>query len=394
MSDVIVVGGGFGGLYAAKEAAKHGLAVTLIDANGYQTFQPLLYQAATGLLPQSVIRYELTDVHGVNAITGRVNEIDLHTLTITLVDGRSMSADSLVLATGATVTYFDVTGANEFAYPLYTADDAQRIKGRIHELVKSERAFSVVVVGAGATGIEITGAIGDLIDSVLPNTFPKFDGESVSIHVVDHAAIPLAHMNHESGAYAQRVLAARKVTFHLGSTVSTVSADSLTLVNGTSLRSDLTIWAAGVAVNTPKLMPSQSLGSDGRLIIDAELRLPGYEHVYVIGDASADEKAPLPQLGAVAKQQGMHVGESLGRQHRGKAPRPFTYKDMGEMAMIRHDHAIVEMGSKRREIEGDPAFDMWLGIHAALLPDGDHRRKAIEAWIHEMRTGTSRFLLD
>lgn len=395
--DVLVVGGGFGGLYAAKTAARHGLRVALVDAQGHQTFQPLLYQVASGLLPVEVVDYPLDEAARVEVTQGRVSAVDLDALTVTLEDGTSRSAGSLVLATGTSVTFYDVPGAAEHALPLYRDVDALAIKARLLDLVERggpEGAFEVVVVGAGATGVEITGALGDVVRAVLPRTYPDFRGEQVTIHVVDHAATPLAHMSPRSQSYARRVMDEAGVVFHLSSRVTAVGADGVTLESGDAIRADMVIWAAGVQAQVPAMTPAPATASDGRVAIDPTLRIPGHPRVFCIGDCAADARDPLPQLGSVAKQQGIHVGHSLRRMHRGKDPHPFSYRDLGTMAMLRHDRAVVEAGAKHHEIDGVAAYAMWLGLHAALLPDDHERVEAVHAWIDEATTRRSRFLRD
>jgi NADH dehydrogenase len=390
--DVIVVGGGFGGLYAARTAAKHGLRVALVDADGHQTFQPLLYQVATGLLPVDVIDYPLREVHAVQAVTARVATIDLNACSVATEDGRVLVADRLVIATGAAVNFFGVPGADQHALPLYTDRDAEAIKARIGHLVDSQSAFDVVVVGAGATGVEVTGALGDVIGSVLPRTNPAFRGESVTIHMVDHASAPLAHMSVESQEYARKVLTEQGVVLHLGSSVASVDADGVTLGDGTRIPAGMVVWAGGLTVHLPSMSPSPTTTHGGRLVVDSSLRLPGFPDVYAIGDCAADATSPLPQLGSVAKQQGLHVGESLSLQSKGHEPKAFHYKDMGVMAMLRHDRAVVEAGGRHTQIDGITAYAMWLGLHAVLLPDDRDRLDAVHAWVHEWATDTSRFL--
>lgn len=392
--DLLVVGGGFGGLYAARTAAHHGFSVALVDAQGHQTFQPLLYQVATGQLPIDVVDYPLRLQHGVEAITDRVTGIDLQAGSVTTQGGRTLVGRSLVIATGASVNFFGVPGAAEHALPLYTDTDALAIKHRLQQLVESSKPFDIVVVGAGATGVEITGALSDVVHNVLPRTYPNFDGASVTVHVVDRAKVPLAHMLPASQAYAAKVLSESGVAFHLGQSVASVTATGVGLDDGSDIPAGMVVWAGGLTVNAPTMSPSPERAGDGRITIDETLRIPGHEQVYCIGDCAADASAPLPQLGSVAKQQGIHVAHSVRRQRHGHAPKPFHYRDLGVMAMLRHYAAVVEAGPRHTEITGKPAFAMWLGLHAALLPDDRDRVDAVHDWIHESTTGRLEFITD
>lgn len=393
--EVLIVGGGFGGYYAAHQLTHHGVPVAIVDTSGHQTFQPLLYQAATGLLEPDDLDFPLSSMSGVTSIADRVTDVDLATMTVTTQKGITITTDHLVLATGAQVNFFGVAGAADNALPLYTGDNARAIKSRVQELAFHEAgSIRVVVVGAGATGVEVTGALVDVFGVVLPRTFPQFAGREVDLHLVDHASQPLAAMSEESRNFAEKTLTDAGVTFHLGRSVTQVDPAAVHLDDGTSLDSDITIWAGGLSVGGPTLTPEPERGHGGRLVITHDLRLAGYEAVYCIGDAAADATDPLPQLGSVAKQQGTHVGRSVRRQRKGKEPETFRYRDMGDMAMVRHDRAVVEMGTHHHEVTGTPAYAMWLGLHAYLLPGERNRMETLQVWAHELSTGTSQFLTD
>ena len=390
---VVVVGGGFAGTYAAKELARHGVEVAIIDTNGYQTFQPMLYQAATGITAVSDIEYPLTDIPKVEAIKDTVTSVDLANSNVTLTSGNTIEADYIVVATGATVNFFGTTGAAEFAFPLYTSDDASRIGQRGKELVESGKNFAVAVIGAGATGVEISGAIIDTLYDLYPRTFPDFKRENVTVHIIDRGAAPLAHMSESSQKYATEVLTKADVNLHLGRGVTEVKQDSVTLDDGTVLAADVTIWAGGLSVHLPSIEPAPEVDSHGRVIIDPDLRIAGRTNAYCIGDVSADRKSPLPQLGSVAKQQGIAVAHAIRRQLKGHEPKPFKYEDMGTMAMIRHDAATVDIGTSTHTVNGPVAFTMWLGLHAYLLPGEEHRIQAVRSWAYEQMTGKSKYLL-
>lgn len=390
----VIVGGGFGGYYAAHELAHHHVPVTLIEANGCQTFQPLLYQAATGLIDPADLRFDYSRMKGVTAVTDRVTAVDLDSRTVELAGGGSLTADHLVLATGAGVNFFGVRGAAENAIPLYTGPDAHAIKRRLQHLVEDGHTLRVVIVGAGATGVEITGAISDVVNDLLPRTYPQFHSTNADLHLVDHGAAPLASMAAEGQTFAAETLAEVGVTLHMHRAVTEVAADGVTLDDGTTLAADLVIWAGGLTASGPPLTPEPKRGHGNRITIGKDLRIPGYDSVYCIGDGAADATDPLPQLGSVAKQQGRHVGTNIHRQIGGREPTSFHYRDMGDMAMVRHDAAIVEMGASHHPVTGTIAFGMWLGLHAYLLPGDRHRLDALHTWAHELASGKSHFFAD
>ncbi|MDQ1246089.1 MAG: dehydrogenase FAD-containing subunit, partial [Actinomycetota bacterium] len=347
----------------------------------------------TGIVALDDITFPIADLRGVEAITDTVTEIDCDARMLTLASGGHLSADYIVIATGSQVNFFGVTGAAEHALPLYTAADAARIGQRGRELLNSSAAFAVAVVGAGATGVEVTGAMADVIEDLYPRTFPGFRREQVELHVIDHASAPLAHMSAASQDYAREVLTSAGVTWHLGRSVADVTASDVGLDDGTRVPADMTIWAGGLSVRVPPMTPEPARDGHGRVVIDPDLRLAGQGRVYCIGDAAADAHEPLPQLGSVAKQQGIAVARAIRRQLRHKKPKPFSYTDLGDMAMIRHDAATVELGASHHPVNGELAFAMWLGLHAYLLPGDDHRMEALHAWVHEMMTGKSKYLL-
>ena len=390
--EVVIVGGGFGGVYAARGLAHHGVEVAVVDTNGYQTFQPMLYQAATGIVALDDIKFPIDDLRGVESIVDTVTDIDCANRLLTLASGDHLSANYIVVATGSTVNFFGVAGAAEHAFPLYTAADAERIGSRGRDLFGASSEFSVAVVGAGATGVEITGAIVDVVEDLYPRTFPNFRREQVDLHVIDHGSAPLAHMSTSSQAYAREVLSKAGVQWHLGRSVTEVTATDVALDDGTRVPSAMTIWAGGLSVRVPAVTPEPARDAHGRVVIDPALRIAGQGRVYCIGDAAADGQEPLPQLGSVAKQQGIAVAKAIRRQMRHKKPKPFSYTDLGDMAMIRHDAATVEIGASHHPVNGELAFAMWLGLHAYLLPGDDHRVEALRAWVHEMMTGKSRYL--
>ncbi len=393
--EVLIVGGGFGGYYAAHELSRHKIPVAVIDTRGYQTFQPLLYQAATGLIEPDDLDFHLSEMKRVTSVADTVTAVDVAAPAVSTASGVTVTCDQLVLAPGATVDFFGVTGAADHTFPLYTGADARAIKDRLQSLfLHGDGPVRIAVVGAGATGVEITGALVDVTQEILPRTFPDSPKRSVELNLIDHGTAPLRSMSAESQQTAQTVLTDAGVVFHLGRDVTAVSDQGVTLDDGTSVPSDLTVWAGGLSVQGPQLDPEPTRGHGGRILIDADLRLPGHEGVYCIGDAAADRENPLPQLGSVAKQQGLHAGRSIRRQREGKTPQPFRYRDMGDMAMIRHDQAVVEMGRHHREVTGTPAYGMWLGLHAYLLPGESNRLEALHDWVHELSTGTSQFLTD
>ena len=409
-ASVIVVGGGFAGYYAARGLGRHA-RVTLIDTNGFQTFQPLLYQVATGLMDPGNVRYPLADLEHVTAVRATVTAVDLAQRRVTLagpvVAGTadesgsvpasavtSLTADYLVLCPGARVNFFGVPGAAQFALPLYTLGNAIAIKRRLQELVMAKEPFSVVVVGAGATGVEITGALLDSLEVLLPRAYPMFRPDLVTVQMVDRADVPLSPMSEDSQRCAAAALTQAGVRMHLGRSATAVTADTVTLDDGTALPAQLTIWAGGLSVHAPDISPPPATGHSGRISVDDTLRLPGFDNVFCLGDAAANQHTPLPQRGSVAKQQGSHTAHTIRRLIKGKVAKPFSYRDLGTMAMIRHDSAVVEAGPQHHQIDGHPAYLMWLALHAYLLSVSLYKEESVHTWVHERISDSSSFMFD
>ena len=388
--EIVIVGGGFGGYYAARELTRRKIPVTLIDSTGYQTFQPLLYQAATGLIDPDNLDFDLADIELVSSIPQTAKSIDLESRVVTLADGQEVVSDYLVLATGASVNFFGITGAAEHSYPLYTGADAKAIKSKLREIGMSKTEdIKVVVVGGGATGVEITGAILDVFTRVLPRTFPDSGEWQVDLHIVDLGDALLASMSEEGQDFAAKTLTKAGVTLHLGKRVVEVTEAGVDLEDGTSLPSDITIWAGGLSPTAPDLNPAPERGHGDRFVVTPNLRLPEHENIYCVGDMSVVPDDVLPQLGSVAKQQGLFVGKAIKEQRDGKDITDFSYRDMGDMAMVRCRAAVVEIGPSHHVVTGIPAFTMWLGLHAYLLPGDRNRFETVRNWLHTLSTGRS-----
>ncbi len=388
--EIVIVGGGFGGYYAARELTRRKIPVTLIDSSGYQTFQPLLYQAATGLIDPDNLDFDLADIELVSSIPQTVTSIDLENQVVTLADGQQVVSDYLVLATGAAVNFFGTPGAADHSFPLYTGADAKAIKAKLREIgMNRSDDIKVVVVGGGATGVEITGAILDVFTRVLPRTFPDSGEWTVDLHIVDLGDALLASMSEEGQDFAAETLTKAGVTLHLGKRVVEVTEDGVNLEDGTSLPSHITIWAGGLTPNAPELQPAPEQGHGGRFVVQPNMTLPNYENIYCVGDMAIVPDDVLPQLGSVAKQQGLFVGKSIKQQRDGKESAEFSYRDMGDMAMVRCRAAVVEIGRNHHVVTGIAAFTMRLGLHAYLLPGDRNRFETVRNWLHTLSTGKS-----
>jgi NADH dehydrogenase len=397
---VVVVGGGLAGVACAKLLADERRArVTLVDKAGYQQFQPLLYQVATAELSRRDMSFDLAEMFkhepSVEVRTAEVVTADPATTTVTLSTGDTIAGDVLVLAAGAQPSFFHTPGADEHAYPLYSLDDALRIRGRLLQLFADaaadpslidDGALTFVVVGSGPTGVETAGALAELAQNVMPHKYPELTPDRARVIVVDLGDSVLAAFSDKAHRYAGDQLRKRGVELRLGVSAKEVGPDQVVLSDGTTIRTRLVVWGGGeMAAPLAGTTGGVSPGHGGRIDVGADLTVEGYPNVYALGDFAnipgGDEA--LPQLGSVAQQSGDWAARNILSDLDGTGRQPFVYHDKGIMAMIGRKAAVAEIGEKRRELHGRLAFAAWLGVHAQLLGNSGAEVKAFTSWAEE-----------
>ena len=393
---VLVLGGGFAGIGAARKLKDADVEVVVVDKHDYHTFQPLLYQLATGLLETTAVGHSLRDlVKGQDNATihvAPVTAIDLDGMTVRFDGLAPIAYDYLVLALGAQVNFFGTEGAVEHAFPMYTLRDAVRLKdhvlGRWEAADKDgglvdDGALTVVVVGGGPTGVETAGALAELYRSNFVTDYPGVPQEKARVVLVEAGDEIFGMFKPNLREYAKDALEQRTVEVMTCARVKSVSPTRVTLSTGEVISTHTLVWGAGLQGNSLV----QSLGIDlqrgNRIGVGPDLELSGYPGVFVVGDVAAitdsTTEQVLPQLGSVALQSGEHVGETIARRVAGKAEKPFKYHDKGTMAAIGRHAAVVQMlGGKT--IKGHKAQFAWRTVHLALLPTNEDRAKAIVDW--------------
>jgi NADH dehydrogenase len=379
---VVIVGAGFAGLSAVAKLRKSGLRVTVIDKNLYSTFQPLLYQVATGGLNPGDVAYPVggfTTRRHARYIRGDLVEIDHGARVVRLAGGREVGYDYLILATGVSANYFGVKGAAENTFGLYSRTDAIVLRDHImngFELLSADpdgrREYAVTVVGGGATGVELAGTLGELRNDVLRATFPDVDPARLHIRLVETAPELLMPFHPKLREYTRRQLVKRGIDIRVNTTIRQVTKDQVLLADGSWHRSDLTVWTGGVAA--PGSIAAWGLpeGKAGRLIVGPDLQVQGADRIFATGDIALDEKNPAPQLAQPAIQQGKHAADQVVHLLRGEPTEPFHYHDKGTMATIGRRSAVVQFPRGAR-ITGTLAWFAWLALHLVYLLGGRNR---------------------
>ena len=399
---VVIIGAGFGGLFAARALRQVPVDVTVVDRENYHLFQPLLYQLATGVLSEGdiapPIRNVLRKQRNARVLLGEVVHVDLAAREVELntVGARTrVTYDSLIVAAGAGQSYF---GHDEFAVHapgMKTIDDALELRGRIFgafelaELAadsgRRDARLTFVVVGAGPTGVELAGQIAELSHRALEGNYRGFDPGSARILILDASDAVLPPFPEPLQRRAQRDLEELGVEVMLGTMVTGVDVDGLdvTLKDGSTGRIESTtkIWAAGVQASPlGAILAEQSdatVDRAGRVSVEPDCTLPGHPEVFVVGDMMSLDH--LPGLAEVAMQSGHHASRTIARRLEGDtARRPFRYRDLGTMATIARFRAVVYFG--RVHVTGLLAWLMWLVVHLVFLTGFKNRIVALASW--------------
>jgi NADH dehydrogenase len=393
---VLILGGGFAGVGAAQKLKDADAEVVLVDRHDYHTFQPLLYQLATGLLDTTAVGHSLRDLlegHGNATIhKASVTAVDLDRRTVSFDELAPISYDYLVFGLGAQVNFFGTEGAAEHAFPMYTLPHAVRLKDHLLERweaadkdpsLVADGALNVVVVGGGPTGVETAGAIAELYRGDLAKDYRNVAEDDARITLVEAGPEIFAMFKPNLREYTAKALAKRTVDVKTGMTVSSVSPTRVTLKSGDELAAHTLVWGAGLQGNELVQSLGLELQRGNRIGVGPDLTLPDHPEVYVIGDVAAitDSKIEqvLPQLGSVALQSGEHAGETIAKRIAGKKTKPFAYRDKGTMATIGRGAAVVQF-LRGRTMKGAKAQLAWGTVHLALLPTNEDRAKAVVSW--------------
>ncbi len=378
---VVIIGGGFGGLEAAKALGKVDVRVTLLDRNNHHLFQPLLYQVATAALSPADIaeplRHILRKQENAEVILGEAERIDVHRKKVVLTDGE-LDYDFLIVAAGARHSYFGHEEWEKFAPGLKSLDDALEIRRRmllafeIAERTEDDEerraAMTFVVVGAGPTGVEMAGAIAEIARVTLVKDFRHIDPAQARVVLLDFAPRVLQMLDPELSESARRQLFDIGVEVRPLTLVEKVCAEGVQIKGGEKIAARTIVWAAGNAASPLGESLGVPLDKQGRVIVREDLSIPGHREVFVIGDQAhfaPGGGTPLPGLSPVAMQQGRHAARNIRALLAGGWSDKFEYFDKGTMATIGRNRAVADAGFMR--FSGLLAWLAWLFVHIIFL---------------------------
>jgi len=392
MKKVIVIGGGFAGLTAARKLARENLAVTLIDRSNHHLFQPLLYQVATaGLAAPSIaapLRHILRRQRNVTVLMGEVSTIDPGARTVN-VSGQSLDYDYLLVATGATHAYFGHDDWERFAPGLKTLDDAFVIRRCILQSFERAEATSdeaerdacltFAVIGAGPTGVELAGTLAEIARHTLANEFRHIDSRKARVLLIEAGPRVLSNFDEKLSASALRQLEKLGVEVHTGKAVTAIG-DSQLEFGGTRIAARTILWAAGVSASPLGRQLGTELDRAGRVRVAPDLSLPAHPDIFVIGDLASvlQDGKPVPGVAQAAKQMGATAARNVLARIAGRPTQDFRYRNLGTLATIGRHSAIAELPSLR--LSGILAWWFWLVLHIYFLIEFRSRLIVLINW--------------
>ncbi len=400
---VVIVGGGFAGLFAGRHLRHVPVAVTLIDRSANHVFQPMLYQCATGVVLPATIAPTFRAIFGgqpnMRLRLAEVVDVDLERRVVRvrtpIGEEDEVPYDSLIVGTGAGTSYFGHDELARHAPGMKTVNDAVEVGRRIFgafeiaEMIKEPDRrrpwLTFAVVGAGPTGVELSGQIREEARHTLRREFRSIDTTACRVVLLDGGKQPLATFGDRLSERATRVLEAKGVELQMGALVTSVDADGLDYKDHAGqthhIDTKTVVWAAGVAASPLGRRLANQAGAEvdraGRVEVLPDCTLPGHPEVFVVGDLMCLDK--LPGVAEVAMQSGLHAANSIKRRLNGKPVKKFRYVDMGSMAYVGRGHAIVEF--KGMKLSGRLGWFMWAGVHMTFLTGFQNRFAALFSWL-------------
>jgi NADH:ubiquinone reductase (H+-translocating) len=400
---VVIAGAGFGGLAVAHGLSGAPVRITVVDQRNHHLFQPLLYQVGTATLATSEIAWPIRQLlrkrKEITTLLGTVSGIDADRRRLLLADGAELAYDTLVLATGARHAYFGHDEWEPYAPGLKTLEDATSIRRRIllafeHAEREADEArrrawLTFVIVGGGATGVELAGAIAELAHVTLPDQFRSIDTRKSRVLLIEAGPRILPTFTPDLSAYARAALERLGVEIQTGAPVSECGAQGV-VFGGQPLAARVILWAAGVRASPAASWLDMAADNAGRLKVASDLSAPGHPEIFVIGDTATIDAwhgKPVPGIAPAAKQQGAHVAVTIKRRLAGEAAaRPFRYRHAGNLATIGRRAAVIDFGWIK--IRGYIAWWIWGLAHIYFLIGVRNRLVVALSWLWIYLTGT------
>lgn len=394
---IVIVGGGLGGLELAFKLVDDDYQVVLIDKNNYHQFPPLIYQVASGGLEPSSISFPFRRLfQGKKDFffrMAKVESVNTDKKTINTTVGE-IDYDYLVMAFGAKTNFFGNKDIEATTLPMKSVSEAMRLRNTIlrnlelalteEDPARKQALMNIVVVGGGASGVEIAGAVAEMKKNIIARDYPDLDSSQMHIYLVNAADRLLSAMDPVSSKRAERDLKELHVHIRQPQFATEYKDGILKTSAGLEIPTQTVIWVSGICANTVEGFPAESIGHAGRFLTDRFCRVKGVKDVYAIGDVSlveGDEEYPLghPQLAQVAMQQAKTVAKNFKAMSKGKELKPFKYKNLGVMATIGRNHAVAEISGKK--FGGFPAWALWLVVHLRSILGVKNKTFILLNWV-------------
>jgi len=401
---VVIIGGGFGGLKLARLLNnKKGFEVLLIDKFNYHQFQPLLYQVATAGLDASNVSFPLRKVfHGSSNVHYRMAEVKAidKAANKVVTDIGEFSYDVLVLATGADTNFFGNKQVEDNTFPMKSTVEALQLRHRLIQNFEDalsakdekelDRLLTVIIVGGGPTGVELSGAIADMRRFVLPKDYPELDFKRMKIYLLEGGPKTLGAMSDKSAKDSQEYLERLNVMVKTNTILKEYDGKTATMQNGETIESALVIWAAGIKGNVPEGIDVSLIAKGNRIKVDRYNKIIGSENIYAIGDVAymETEKYPHghPQVASVAIEQAKLLGNNLIKAKEGKAFSIYEYNDKGSLATVGRNLAVVDIPKPELHFRGFFAWLIWMSLHLVLILGVKNRLSVFSNWIYNYIT--------
>ncbi len=392
---IVIIGGGFGGIQLAKNLKNLDAEILLVDRHNYHTFQPLLYQVATGSLQAESICFPLRKIFhhqkNLTVIYANVKGVDAANNTISTSDG-DVCYDYLVLATGSNTNFFGNEQIQHYAMPMKNVTEALNLRSLIlqnleaafveQDMEKKQALLNFVIVGGGPTGVELSGAIAEFRNHVLEMDYPVHQKEMMQVYLIEGKKEVLAAMSEQASVEAKANLTKMGVVISNDVHVKSYDGNLLTIDNGQTICTKNVIWAAGVMGELPEGFSPKMLARGNRLQVDEFNRVAGLNNVFAIGDAAAqilpDYPQGLPGVAPVAMQHGERLGKNLISLLKGEEMKPFVYKDKGALATIGRNKAVADLG--KLHLHGFIAWLIWIFVHLMSLVGFTNRLIVFLSW--------------